>query len=94
MDIPLEFDLAPPEGLPRELACGLEDTTVFRDPMPGAPLVEEEIASRFAISRSPVRETIRHAADAKATGSATRRMIGNSWTTRVVDEDDAAEPTA
>ena len=59
MGTPLEFDLALPEGLPQELARGLEDAIVFRDLMPGARLVEEEIAARFAISRSPVREAIR-----------------------------------
>lgn len=59
MGTPLEFDLALPEGLPQELARGLEDAIVFRDLAPGARLVEEEIAARFAISRSPVREAIR-----------------------------------
>ena len=56
---PLAFDLSLPEGLPQELARGLEDAIVFRDLTPGARLVEEEIATRFAISRSPVREAIR-----------------------------------
>ena len=56
---PLALDLSLPEGLPQELARGLEDAIVFRDLAPGARLVEEEIATRFAISRSPVREAIR-----------------------------------
>ena len=59
MGTPLAFDLALPEGLPQELARGLEDAIVFGDLAPGARLVEEEIATRFAISRSPVREAIR-----------------------------------
>ena len=59
MSTPLALDLSLPEGLPQELARGLEDAIVFRDLAPGARLVEEEIATRFAISRSPVREAIR-----------------------------------
>ena len=59
MGTPLAFNLTLPEGLPQELARGLEDAIVFRDLKPGARLVEEEIASRFAISRSPVREAMR-----------------------------------
>ena len=56
---PLPFNLSLPEGLPQELARGLEEAIVFRDLTPGARLVEEEIASRFDISRSPVREAFR-----------------------------------
>ena len=59
MGTPLAFDLSLPDGLPQELARGLEDAIVFGDLAPGARLVEEEIATRFAISRSPVREAIR-----------------------------------
>ena len=59
MSTPLALNLSLPEGLPQELARGLEDAIVFRDLAPGARLVEEEIATRFAISRSPVREAIR-----------------------------------
>jgi len=56
---PFALNLSLPVGLPQELARGLEDAIVFRDLTPGARLVEEEIAARFAISRSPVREAIR-----------------------------------
>ena len=59
MSTSLAFNLSLPEGLPQELARGLEDAIVFRDLTPGARLVEEEIATRFAISRSPVREAMR-----------------------------------
>ena len=59
MSTSLDFDLSLPEGLPQELARGLEGAIVFGDLAPGARLVEEEIASRFTISRSPVREAIR-----------------------------------
>ena len=48
-----------PRDCPRNWRGGLEDAIVFLDLAPGARLVEEEIATRFAISRSPVREAIR-----------------------------------
>ena len=59
MNTPPAFNLSLPEGLPQELARGLQEAIVFRDLTPGARLVEEEVASRFAISRSPVREAFR-----------------------------------
>ena len=59
MDTLLALELSLPEGLPQELARVLEDAIVFRDLTPGARLVEEEIATRFAVSRSPVREAVR-----------------------------------
>ena len=59
VDTLLALEHSLPEGLPQELARVLEDAIVFRDLTPGARLVEEEIVTRFAVSRSPVREAVR-----------------------------------
>lgn len=50
----LDFSL-----VPRRLAETLSGAIVFGDLEPGSRIVEEEIAERFNVSRSPVREALR-----------------------------------
>lgn len=48
-----------PERLPRELARDLEAGIIYCEFEPGTRLIEEEIAARYNVSRSPVREAFR-----------------------------------
>ena len=48
-----------PERLPRELARDLEAGIIYRELEPGTRLIEEEVAARYNVSRSPVREAFR-----------------------------------
>jgi len=48
-----------PEALANELARALEEQIIYGDLAPETRLVEEEVAQRFGISRSPVREALR-----------------------------------
>ena len=48
-----------PERLPRELARDLEAGIIYRELEPGTKLIEEEVAARYEVSRSPVREAFR-----------------------------------
>ena len=45
--------------MPQMLAEALESAIVFGEMSPGARIIEEEIAARYEISRSPVREALR-----------------------------------
>lgn len=51
--------LALSAAIPEELARRLEDEIIFGHLAPRARLTEEELALRFGVSRSPVREAIR-----------------------------------
>lgn len=48
-----------PDVLARELARALESAIIFGDLPPDARLTEEELAQRYRVSRSPVREALR-----------------------------------
>lgn len=48
-----------PKGMPKLLAEALESSVIFGELPPGARVIEEEIAARYHVSRSPVREAFR-----------------------------------
>jgi DNA-binding GntR family transcriptional regulator len=48
-----------PDALANELARALEEQIIYGELPPETRLVEEEVAQRFGISRSPVREALR-----------------------------------
>jgi len=52
-------EISRPERLPRELARDLETGIIYHELEPGSRLIEEEIATRYDVSRSPVREAFR-----------------------------------
>ena len=48
-----------PRVMPQVLAEALESAIVFGELAPGARIIEEEIAARYDVSRSPVRDALR-----------------------------------
>jgi DNA-binding GntR family transcriptional regulator len=48
-----------PQVMPQRLAEALESAIVFGELAPGERIIEEDIASRYDVSRSPVRDALR-----------------------------------
>jgi DNA-binding GntR family transcriptional regulator len=46
-------------AMPDQLEQALESAIVFGEMVPGTRVIEEEIAERYRVSRSPVREALR-----------------------------------
>src|SRR5256885_16426996 len=57
MNRPLRQDLS--AAIPEGVAALLEKEIIFGELAPMARLTEEEVASRYGVSRSPVREALR-----------------------------------
>lgn len=51
--------LVRPRAMPQLLADALESAIVFGELAPGARIIEEDIATRYDVSRSPVRDALR-----------------------------------